>query len=167
MKDDVYNFHQTPRDIAKKLLDTIPFKKGDHVIEPFKGEGAFYDQLPDFVTKDYGEIEEGIDFRDVDYSKADWVVSNVPFRLENKEKKRVNAFWKIIDFFTNLGTVGNIAFLGNDYCLCTLTVRRLKILEDRGWYINKITVCDIKKWRGRYFWIIFGKENNKFYSYLK
>ena len=166
MKDDTYYFHQTPRDIAKKIIDTIPFEKGDRVVEPFRGEGAFYDQFPDSVVKSYAEIEEGIDFRDLDYSNIDYCCSNPPFKLEDKNGKRQNSFWKIVDFFTQQKIRKQIILLANDHCLSTMTPRRLKIINDRGWYIVRIRVMNIKAWRGRYFLISFGKKKNGFYDFL-
>ena len=53
MKDDVYYFHQTPTSVAKEIIDSIDWKDGEVVYEPFKGEGAFYDQLPNNVIKYY------------------------------------------------------------------------------------------------------------------
>jgi hypothetical protein len=42
-----YQFHQTPRECAKDLIPFVPLVEGDIVVEPFKGEGAFYDYFPD------------------------------------------------------------------------------------------------------------------------
>ena len=60
-----------------------------------------------------------------------------------------------------------IAFLVNDNCFSALTPKRLKEFNDNGLYIHKIIVCSIKKWRGRYFYIIFKKEKSDFYSFLE
>jgi hypothetical protein len=37
-------------------------------------------------------------------------------------------------------------------------------MNEEGFYVNKIVVCSVKKWRGRYFWIIITKQKNDFYE---
>lgn len=164
MKDDIYYFHQTPNDLAKLLIERINLNEGDKVLEPFRGEGAFFNNLPSNVIKDWCEIEEGRDYKDY-VGEIDWCISNPPFRLESENGVRENAFYKIVKHFSTRVNKG-IAFLGNDYCFSTLTPKRIKELESLGLYINKIIVCSVKKWRGRYFFIIFTKDNNGFYNYI-
>lgn len=165
MKDEIYYFHQTPTELAKLLINEVPLIKNDIVLEPFKGEGAFYNNYPDFVKKDYCEIEEGKDFKDYQ-GEIDWVISNPPFRLENCNGSRENAFYNILKHYSTRVNKG-IAFLGNDYCFSTLTPKRLKELNNNGLYIKNVIVCNVKKWRGRYFFIIFTKEPNTFYKYIE
>lgn len=159
---DTYFFHQTPEACAKDLIPFCPVEPFDKVIEPFRGEGAFYNHFPEFVEKDWAEIQQGKDYTSIpeDY---DWVITNPPFRLENNTG-RVNSFWFLLDYYTTRARKG-IAFLANDACFGTLTPKRLKILEERGWSITKVVVCSIKKWRGRYFFIILQKQPG-FISYL-
>jgi hypothetical protein len=163
MDKDTYDFHQTPKDLAKDLLTFVPLIAGDRLVEPFKGEGAFYDAFPTFVSKDWAELEQGKDYRELtaDY---DWVITNPPFRLET-DGKRVNSFWFLIDYYTQKAKKG-IAFLGNDACFSTLTPRRQAILKERGWKMTKVVVCSVKKWRGRYFFFILQKEGQGFMDYL-
>lgn len=164
MKDETYYFHQTPNDLAKKLIDFVPLIHGDHVLEPFKGEGSFYNNFPNFVNKEWTEIEEGRDFKD--YNKPiDWVISNPPFRLETGTK-RVNSFYYLINYYLDRVNKG-IAFLGNDSCFSTLTPKRLKEMNDKGFFVSKIVVSSIKKWRGRYFFIIISREKHDFYNFIE
>ena len=163
MNNEVYHFHQTPKDCAKDLMAFITLLPGDKVVEPFKGEGAFYDAFPDYVEKDWAELEQGKNYTDIsgDY---DWVITNPPFRLETGTK-RVNSFWFLLDYYTQRAKKG-IAFLGNDTCFSTLTPRRQNILKERGWKITKVVVCSIKKWRGRYFFFVLQKEGIGFMDFL-
>ena len=62
MKDDTYYFHQTPPELAKRLIEFLPLAAGDIVLEPFKGEGAFYDNFPTNVIREWTEIEDGRDY---------------------------------------------------------------------------------------------------------
>jgi hypothetical protein len=160
--DDTYLFHQTPKELARDLVAFVPLLPGEKVVEPFRGEGAFYDAFPSYVEKDWAEIEQGKDYTELaDY---DWVITNPPFRLQTGQK-RVNSFWFLLDYYTQRAKKG-VAFLGNDRCFSTLTPRRQAILKERGWKITKVVVCSIKKWRGRYFFFILQKEGNNFMDFL-
>jgi len=149
--DEQYYFHQTPRDCAKDLIPFIPLEAGDKVLEAFKGEGAFYDNLPDNVEKDWCEITQGRDYKDYD-KEFDWVVSNPPFKIDDK-----NMIWPLIDYYTTRAKKG-IAFLVSDYGFTTITPIRQAVLKDRNWGITSLTMVNIKKWRGRYFLIILQKD---------
>lgn len=160
--NEVYLFHQTPKECAKDLIKFVPLVEGDIVLEPFRGEGAFYDNFPNNVIKKWAEIEKGVDYTtQTDY---DWVITNPPFRLDFGAK-RVNSFWYLLDYYSTRARKG-IAFLGNDSCFSTLTPKRQEILKQRGWKITKIIVCSIKKWRGRYFFFILQKEGYDCMDYL-
>jgi len=159
-----YYFHQTPVELCKILIDQVPLIDGDRVIEPFKGEGNFYNHFPDFVEKDWSEITQGKDYKDYD-KEFDWVITNPPFKLDSSIK-RENSFFKLLKFYMTKAKKG-IAFLGNDNCFSTLTPKRLKEMNNDGWFIHNIHCCSIKKWRGRYFFIIFKKEPSDFYKYIE
>lgn len=149
---NTYEFHQTPVALARTLIPFVPLEPNDRLYEPFKGQGAFYDNLPE--PKEWSEIEEGRDYKD--YSgEYDWVITNPPFRLET-ENGRINSIWLLLDYFSQRAKKG-IAFLCNDNLPSTLTPPRIKILNDRGFVIEKMMVCNVKKWRGRYFFIIIRK----------
>jgi len=155
-----YLFHQTPSSLAIELIKEINILETDIVLEPFKGEGAFFDNLPT-CQKEWCEITQGRDW--LSYTdKVDWVISNPPFRLDNGIK-RENAFFKILLHYSKQVNKG-IAFLGNDYCLSTLTPKRIQQLKENGLYLHNIVVCSVKKWRGRYFFMIFKKEPSTFYK---
>jgi len=42
-----------------------------------------------------------------------------------------------------------------------LTPQRLKKYDDNGWKITKIVVVNVKKWFGRYYFIVFEKGAGK------
>lgn len=76
---DSYNVNDivmTPNHIAKFIIDKFYDGKGS-ILDPFKGEGAFYNQFPD-VEKDWNEISEGRDFFN-EHRHFDWIISNPPY----------------------------------------------------------------------------------------
>lgn len=165
MKDELYYLEQTPKELAIDLIKQTPFDNADTVYEPFKGEGAFFDNFPENTFKVFTEIEQGLDYKN--YSQPyDWVVTNPPFRIHDEKKnKLINSFPHFLEYFSKRARKG-MAFLVNDKCLSTLTSKRLLELQNDGWYIQKLVVCAIKKWRGRYFYIIFQKKPCEFYNHL-
>lgn len=163
MKDDKYYLHQTPENLARDLISKLDITDNDILYEPFKGEGAFYNNFPVNNINYYTEIEEQLDYKNFN-ENVDWVITNPPFKLDD-ENGRVNSFWYLLNYFTDKASKG-VAFLGNDYCLATLMPKRLEILKVKGWYLNKIIVCNVKKWRGRYFFMVFKKINSQLIDYL-
>ena len=160
---DTYLLHQTPRSLATDLIALTPLGDGDVVLEPFRGEGAFYDALPACVEKHWCERELGRDYTDF-AGRLDWVISNPPYRLD-VEDKRINALWLLLDYFSVRVEKG-IAFLINDKCLSSLTPRRLELLHQRGLHLVKMVVCSVKKWRGRYYYLIFQKGESGAFTHL-
>lgn len=156
MKDAKYFQAQTPRDLAKLLIEKIPLVSGDVVWEPFRGEGAFYQQLPSFVHKDWSEVEDGRNF--VDYKKrVDWIVSFPPYKdITNMPTLKPNesVFFQIIEHFVirKLARKG-IVLLANKECYMSITPKRMDWLHANGWRIQKQVLCNLKNWRGRFMFI--------------
>ncbi|MDY5928682.1 MAG: hypothetical protein SPJ27_01425 [Candidatus Onthovivens sp.] len=72
--DKIYTPVETAKDIISK------FNLSGKVLDPFKGGGAFYDNLPETVEKDWCEIDLGRDFFDYN-EKVDWIISNPPYSI--------------------------------------------------------------------------------------
>lgn len=162
VKDDTYFFHQTSKELAKDICSNIDFKEDDIVLEPFAGENAFFDNIPNEITKYRCEIEEGSDFRDFDYegTGVNVIISNPPFRIDGK-----NAFFDIVMFFSKIKSVKKIIFLCSDICYSSLTPKRMMKINQEGMFINKLDTCAVKKWRGRYRIITFKRSYNNCFDY--
>jgi hypothetical protein len=165
IKDDKYYLHQTPPLLAQKLIATLPLIIGDVVLEPFKGEGSFYDAIPDYCVKEWTELTEGRDYRSFS-GKCDWVITNPPFMIyDDSGQKLKNAFFELLDYYTDRSGKG-VAFLGCMTCYASLTPLRMKKLNDKGWYLKKTTMVNVKKWCGRYLFMVFTKERNESFDYV-
>lgn len=70
--------HQTPPCIAQVLTDLLDVT--GRVLEPGRGDGAFYNAFPDHSEKLWCEINEGRDFFGF-HEPVDWIVTNPPFSL--------------------------------------------------------------------------------------
>lgn len=159
MKDEQYFLNQTPPELCLRLIEYVPIEFRDICWEPFSGEGAFYNAMRKKTQAvSWTEIEDGRDYKDA-LGKFDWIVTNPPFGKNG-------SFWKILLELIQRCNKG-LAFLGNDYCLSCLTPKRLKLLEGFGFHLNKMIRCNVKKWRGRYIFMVFTKEKNLGLDYIE
>ena len=152
----------TPPELAEYLLRIILekyYEEGDRFYEPFKGKGAFYNAMPE--PKDWAEIEEGRDF--FEYLPFDGhcehIVTNPPFRTYiNGEWK--NAYIPVLERSMSIATK-TIGLLINHKIFNSLTPHRLEKYKKNGWVISHIHIVSVKKWFGRYYFIVFRKNHEK------
>jgi hypothetical protein len=68
----------TPLPLAKSIIDH--FSPVGSILDPCRGQGAFYKQYPKTEKKDWCEISQGRDF--FQYEKTcDWIITNPPWSL--------------------------------------------------------------------------------------
>lgn len=68
----------TPKNISNFAIGL--FHLYGKILDPFKGEGSFYDQFPEELAKDWCEIDQGRDF--FQYREhVDWIISNPPYSI--------------------------------------------------------------------------------------
>lgn len=163
MKDYEYYFHQTPSKLAQDLIAQIDFTNVKNIWEPFAGEKGFYNAFPEGIPKFKSEIQDGEDYLDFDIeaNQIDTIITNPPFKIDNK-----NIFFQLIMYFFSFESIKQVYFLCNDYCFGSLTPSRRKLMEDDKIFINEITTCSVKKWRGRYYMIKFSRVKNESFKYL-
>jgi hypothetical protein len=164
MKDDKYYLFQTPIHTVQKLLVEVADElvEGETVLEPFKGEGHFYDSLPTTLLKEWCEIEDGRDYKFHGDRVFDWVITNPPFRMADAEGKLQNCFIEILFYFSTRVTKG-IMVLINQKCLNSLTPCRMSKL---GLHLDRLIVCSVPQWYGRYYFLVFKKEPNPKIKFL-
>lgn len=109
----------TPLNVAKRIIDLFHFNDDDLILDPFMGQGAFYNQYPDYVNKEWCEIDNGKDF--FNYTKkVDWIISNPPYSildevLEHSFKIADNVVYLVplSKVFTSLKRIRGILNYGN------------------------------------------------------
>lgn len=70
----------TPSNVVKAIIDH--YKPFGRVLEPCRGTGAFFDELAlsnEISKLDYAEIDEGLDFFNINNKHYDFIVTNPPF----------------------------------------------------------------------------------------
>jgi len=141
--------YNTPKNLVIDLLKLIPFEKEDFVVDAGSGTTKVWFKYIPTTNKDEVELDEGKDF--YKYNKqVDWVVGNPPF------PQFIGFLFKSADICRK-----GFGFLTNHSRINLLTPKRLDDLKKKGFYLNKIQIFGCKDWFGRYYFLLFTKEENK------
>ena len=146
-------FHYTNEQMVKDLIKLIPFKITDTILDAGSGKNkVWYNNL---VGEKYEcELDDGCDFIKWE-KKVDWIIGNPPYHES----------WKFTEKSLDIAEKG-IAFLVNNQALNShLTPRRLDLMKEKGFTLKSIHVVADKRWFGRYYFLIFTKENNNFLTW--
>ena len=164
----LFEFHQSPPELCKDIISNISFENDDVILEPFAGMNNFYNNFPEELVKHRCEIRDRLDFRDFDYEgiKPTIIISNPPFDLGESFRIRKNDFYNILMFFAEKQYIRKIVFLGSSACYNSLTPKRMMSLNEQNLFLNKVTSCFIKKWRGIYYVMEFTRKHNSSFDYL-
>ncbi|MRX51690.1 hypothetical protein GI374_14860 [Paracoccus sp. S-4012] len=113
----------TPPALARAICDHFAPHMHGLVLDPAKGEGAFYDHLPVHVARDWCEIRDGRDFLTWQ-GRADWIVTNPPWS-------------RLAEFIVQaMRTADNIVFVAP---LPNLTTKaRLRSIKEAGFGIVEL-----------------------------
>jgi len=142
------NIVMTKPSMAKYLIGHIGLLPGETVMEPCRGDGAFYDNLPE--PKVWCEINEGVDYLAFD-GMVDCTISNPPFVPRSL----------FMDFHRKAmeTTRRKIYWLINIVSMNVFTPKRLKEMNEKKWFIQSFHVVQDNRWFGRYVLIELGKED--------
>ena len=147
----------TKATMAKYLIDRITWKPGELVCEPCKGDGAFYDNLPDYVIKSWYEINEGRDYLGAERMCVNTTISNPPF-VPRK------LFWNFMVRAMET-TTDRIFWLINISSLNVLTKNRLNEMGKKLWFIQNLHIVSDKRWFGRYCMMELGRTDKGFITH--
>tara|TARA_R110002126_G_scaffold88330_4_gene211699 strand:+ start:71 stop:658 length:588 start_codon:yes stop_codon:yes gene_type:complete len=140
----------TPKPLAELMIELCDIQQVDKVLDPSRGGGVFYNNLPE-CNKDYCEITEDKDFFKYD-KEVDIIIGNPPYSLWNKWLEHT------------------IKLNPNKFCYIfgqmNLTIPRLRKIEAGGYKMTKIHLCQVWWWFGHSFVCVFEKTNkNSIMSY--
>ena len=145
----------TPESLVIDLLKKVPIIEGDIVIDAGSGDRkVWFNNIPS-SKKIESEIKDGSDFLKIN-KEVDWSIGNPPF-------------WEFIPFIFKASEISRkgFAFLTNHSRINQITPVRLRKLEEKGFYLSSITIFAVKKWFGRYYFLVFTKTKNTSIDYLK
>lgn len=132
----------TPKPVALKMIEMCDIKEGESVLDPCKGGGVFFDNLPNNCNKSYCEITENKDFFK-DNNKYDLIIGNPPYSLWTKwlehTMKHTNKFCYIMN-------------------ILNMTDVRLNNIISQGFGITKIHILKIDWWFGHQYILLFEKN---------
>lgn len=130
----------TPKHVAELMINLCDIKVDDKVLDPSRGGGVFYDNLPS-CKKDWCEITEGIDFFSVS-GHYDLIIGNPPYSMWNK--------W-----------LDKTMELTNKFCyifgVMNLTTTRLNRIYEKGFVIKKFHIIKIDYWFSHSYIVLFEK----------
>lgn len=119
------DLYYTPNELARQLIDLVPINPGETILDPAKGQGAFFNNFPGDHWIDFNEITLGNDFYN-ETRKFDWLITNPPFSQLKK--------WLLHSaHLANVGFAYIIPLHG-------LTTHRIKTLADLGWNITDLVL---------------------------
>lgn len=133
----------TPNKIALKAIEMADLKEGDIVLDPSYGAGVFYNNLPEYVNREWCEIDLDKDFFEYD-KKVDCIIGNPPFSIWTKWLEHTIYLdpQKIIYIF---GAIN-------------LTDKRVRNIISKGYGITKIHLFCVSYWFGCAFIVMFEKN---------
>lgn len=115
----------TPTSLAIDIINH--YKPTGKILDPCRGEGAFYLNYPSQTEKDWCELGEGRDF--AEYSgKVDWIITNPPW---SKMREFIKKGMSVSDNVVYLTTI-------NHYT----TKARIRDIRDAGWGIKEFYCVD-------------------------
>lgn len=142
----------TPKELAINCINSFDLKKNDIVLDPFFGNGIFYNNYPDYVDKVFCEIASPYNKDFFKFNEqVDYIISNPPFSKIN------NVLEHTIE----------ITKKGFGYILAAhnLTEKRVKFINNNNFGITGFAFYWVKEWFG--FPVIFIRcEKNKNNNFL-
>jgi hypothetical protein len=132
----------TPKPVALKMIEMCDIKENETVLDPSKGGGIFYNNLPNNCIKSYCEIAENIDFFN-NNNRYDLIIGNPPYSLWNKW---IEHTMKLTDKFCYI--FGSFNF----------TDKRIRDIINKGYGITKFHLVKIDWWYSPSYIVLFEKN---------
>lgn len=137
----------TPDIVALQMIKMCNITANMSVLDPSKGGGVFYDNLPE-CQKDYCEIDENKDFFNYN-KKVDLIIGNPPYSLWDR--------W-----------IEHTITLTDKFCyifgFLNLTNTRIQKLKKHGYNITQLHLFEVEWWFGRSFIVMFEKNKESIIS---
>jgi len=143
----------TPPDVAAWCVEHMKIPPGAAVLDPARGEGAFYGLLGDGA--EWCEINEGVDFFDR-VERIDYIATNPPFARVIGGKKRP-LLWPWVAHCMRIARVKFGLLMQARRWADMLTPVRLATMHSASWPITSVSLLEVPIWAGRYAWVEWSK----------
>jgi hypothetical protein len=137
----------TPISLVKTHLEKFKdIPDNSIILEPFYGEGAYYNEMVLMFPNsniEYTEIDKGLDF--FEYKKpVDYIISNPPYSIINKVLEHsITLKPKIISYLLGFHNI---------------TTKRIEYMNNNGYFIKDFHLTKVYKWYGMSVLITFSNE---------
>ena len=141
------NIFYTPISLVKiHLAKFKDIPNNSIILEPFYGEGAYYNEMEKVFPLckiEYTEIEKGLNF--FDYKEpVDYIISNPPYSILNKVLEHsISLKPKIISYLIGFHN---------------LTTRRIEYMNNHNYFISDFHLTKVFKWYGMSLIITFSNS---------
>ena len=137
----------TPKELAINCINSFDLKTNDTVLDPFFGNGIFFNNYPDYVNKQLCEIDPPFNKDFFKFNEqVDYIISNPPFSMISK----------VLEHTVKITNKG----FGYILPAYALSQKRLRIIKENNFAVTGISYFYVTEWFG--FPVIFIKvEKNK------
>jgi len=141
LRDTPNDVVYTPLPVAELMIKICDIKDGDTVLDPSRGKGVFYDNLPSGCIKSYCEITDGKDFFNCN-ERYDLIIGNPPFSMWNKWLEHT---MKLTDKFCYIMGIINMNEKRLDYIFKNgFGLTHMHLLTVKSWFACSI-ICVFEK----------------------
>jgi hypothetical protein len=141
----------TPYELAGELTQMVPLQANDTVLDAFRGKGAFYNQYPENVKKDWCEIDDSRDFFKWN-KKVDWVGPTNPPYSKLKD---------VFEHSVKIAQKGIALLIG----IINLSPSRIALLESHGFGITHLRIVQVRGWFSKSIFIVAMKNSKSIISF--
>ena len=139
----------TPISLAKLLIEMADIQPTDRVLDPCRGEGIFFQNLP-LCEAEWCEVTEGRDFFQF-HEPVDVIIGNPPFSLWKK--------W--LEHSVKL-TPRKICYVMG---ILNLTSKRVDFLKKHGYFLSKLHITSVRGWFANTLCVVFDREGTDCITY--
>lgn len=147
-------FHYTKPEMAKSLIDFLNLDYNTSVLDAASGKNKVWYNNINVREKYECELEDGFDFFEWN-KKTDFIIGNPPYHIS----------WEFTKHAMEIANIGIAWLINNQAMNSHNTPKRIEYMQSKGFYLQKMRVVSDKRWFGRYYFVIYTRQQNDFLTY--